>query len=222
MVIISGANDGLGLELAKIFCSNGYKVIGIDIKTNNLKKINNPSFIVVKGNITKARTIIRIKNISNSIKDNNILLFNNAAFSCLERTPYIKYNQINKILTTNLISPILLTNYLLYNNNQNISIINILSKVAFSGNKNILYSVSKWGLRGFSESLKEVYKDNDNIKIINVIPCSMKTSYWNNKPINKEKLKLIDPCIIAKKIYKHIIINNNHTDLFIKKEEYLN
>ena len=222
MVIISGANSGLGLELTKIFCTNNYKVLATDISNNNLKKIKNNNLIIIKGDITKSKTIIKIKHTIKFSNDNDILLFNNAAFSSLEKKPYIKYSDIDKIISTNLISPVLLTDYLLYNNDKNISIVNILSKVAFEGNKNSLYSISKWGLRGYSESLKEIYKGNDKINIINVIPCSMKTSYWDNKPVNKEKLILINPNIIADRIYEHIIKNNSIDDLFIKKEEYLN
>lgn len=221
MIIISGANSGLGLELTKIFCSNNHKVIATDIKTNNLKRLNN-NIIVIKGNITKKTTINKIKNLSNLFNDGKIVLFNNVGFSCIEKSPYINHNEYKKILKTNLISPVLLTNYLLYNSEKQFLIINILSKVAYSGNKNALYSVSKWGLRGYSEALKEIYKDNPSINIVNIIPCSMNTSYWDNKPIKKEQLTLIDPNIIAQRIYNHIIVENSTTDLFIKKEEYLN
>lgn len=221
MVIISGANNGLGLELTKIFCSKKYKVIAFDIKTNNLKKLEYNNLTIIKGNINKRRVIKKIINVCKCVNKEKIILFNNAAFSCLEKNPYIKYKYYQKILNTNLISPILLSDYLLYNYN-NVMIVNILSKVAYSGNRNAIYSVSKWGLRGYSESLKEIYKNNKKVKIINVVPCSMKTSYWDNKPIGKDKLTLIDPNIIANKIYDHTIINNDSSDLFIKKEEYLN
>ena len=221
MVIITGGNSGLGHELTKLFCLNNHKVLAIDIKDSNLKKIKNDNLIIIKGNINKLKTILKIKYRIESIHDESIILFNNAAFSCLEKSPYINYKKLDKILLTNLVSPIILTDYLLYNDDRNFSIINILSKVAFSGNKNTLYTVSKWGLRGYSESLKEIYKDNDKIRIINVVPCSMQTSYWDNKPINKGQLKLIEPSIIANIIYNHVIKKNSIDDLFIKKEEYL-
>lgn len=36
MVVITGANNGLGLELTKLFLKNNYKVLGIS-KNSNLK-----------------------------------------------------------------------------------------------------------------------------------------------------------------------------------------
>ena len=44
-----------------------------------------------------------------------------------------------------------------------------------------MYSASKWGLRGFSNSLK---LESDNLKILDVYPTNMRT--WPNRPDSQD------------------------------------
>ena len=226
MIIITGANNGLGFELVKIFLKNNFDVIAISKSNYNLKKIaKNPKLKVITRDLNKKRTLYKIHNyiISNNIHIH--LLINNVAYSCIEKNPYFKFNQIHKIINTNLISIMQLTNMILNTRvnklNEETQIVNILSSVAFKGNMNAIYAVSKWGLRGYTECLKEIYK-NDNIFVTNITPCSMNTSYWNNKPSDIDKSKFASPILVAEDIYNHLISKNKHEDLVLKKERYSN
>lgn len=223
MIIITGANNGLGLELTKIFLHNNFDVIAISKGKNNLSKISNNHLKIILGDLTKKSTIKKIGNIINKHKYNIDLLINNVAYSCIEDEPYILYNQINQIINTNLISVMNLTNYIIniQGKDNKLHIVNILSSVVFKGNKNSIYTVSKWGLRGYTECINYTYK-KENIIASNIVPCSMKTSYWNNKPRNINISSFADPKDVAKDIYIHLNSKNRYNDLILKKEQYYN
>ena len=75
------------------------------------------------------------------------------------------------MIDVNLTAPILLTFYLL---DQLTDIININSIVGLEiKSSRTLYSATKWGLRGFAQSLKE---ENKNINILDVYPTNIQTT----------------------------------------------
>lgn len=47
MILITGTNNGLGLELTKIFLQNGFDVMAISKSKNNLKKISNSRLKII-------------------------------------------------------------------------------------------------------------------------------------------------------------------------------
>ena len=75
------------------------------------------------------------------------------------------------MIDVNLTAPILLTYHL---QSYLTDIININSMVGLEiKSPRTLYSATKWGLRGFSQSLKQ---ENKNINILDVYPTNIKTS----------------------------------------------
>ena len=79
--------------------------------------------------------------------------------------------EIYKMIDVNLTAPILLTYHL---QSYLTDIININSMVGLEiKSPRTLYSATKWGLRGFSQSLKQ---ENKNINILDVYPTNIKTS----------------------------------------------
>ena len=100
------------------------------------------------------------------------MLINNAAIGCPSK-PFSEYNfeEINYMIDVNLRAPILLS-FLLKDSLTNI--ININSMVGLEVKKNrTLYSATKWGLRGFSNSLEA---EQNSIKILSVYPTNIKTN----------------------------------------------
>jgi len=181
-VLITGSSKGLGKELALIFASYGYDIILHGRDTADLTMIKEKVFkkkvscSIVKGDLRVNKTIRELFRIA---KEKNIsLLINNAGSHCphlpLEK---IKDNQINEILITNLVAPIRLTKriYSLFLNKGYGTIININSLSGLKPQKlRSIYCASKWGLRGFTDSLK-LESQKAGIRILGIYPGRIKT-----------------------------------------------
>lgn len=85
------------------------------------------------------------------------------------------------------------------------TIVNIISTTAFdgmNGSSGATYVASKYALRGFTNALKDEYKDS-NIKIIGVYPGGIKTDLFNSAPPeNLDQFMQVDE--VAEKIIKNL------------------
>tara|TARA_Y200000002_G_scaffold354460_1_gene334720 strand:+ start:119 stop:700 length:582 start_codon:yes stop_codon:yes gene_type:complete len=173
-VLITGTSRGLGIYLADKFTSEGHIVF----------KHNGRSHFDIS-DINELTSLAKL-----AIENNVSVLINNAAIGC----PNIEFQnytvkQINDMIDVNLRAPILLS-YMLVN--QLNTIININSMVGLEVKKpRTIYSATKWGLRGFSNSLKE---ENTTLNILDVYPTNIKTS--------PERLNAMDPTMVVNKIYE--------------------
>jgi len=172
-VLITGANSGLGKHLVSKFKNEGY-----DVMEHNGSKhydISNED---------------NIKALARDAKDFGVnILINNAAITCPSKE-FLLYSdsEILNMIKVNLTAPILLTYYLM---DQLSNIININSMVGLEVKPiRTLYSATKWGLRGFSQSLKE---ENKNINILDVYPTNIKTS--------PDKVNAMDIDFVVNSIY---------------------
>ena len=175
-VLITGSSNGLGKHLALYFLEKGHEVI---LHGRNKEKLETIlSEIKSKNKLVKyyACDLLEeksIENLANFAKTENIkILINNAGMHCKNK-PFLDLDieYINNIINLNLKVPIILTYYLLSSLN---NIININSMSGIESKKyRTLYAASKWGLKGFSESLKnEINKKY----ILDVYPTSIKTN----------------------------------------------
>lgn len=136
-VLITGTSKGLGYQLAKKFEKEGHSV---------LKHFGKRDY-----NLSSQ---MEIKELAKNAKQFGVkVLINNAGILCpgIEFKDY-SLEKINEFIDVNLRAPIILI-HLLKDEIENI--ININSIVGLEVKRNrTLYSASKWGLRGFSNSLK--------------------------------------------------------------------
>jgi short-subunit dehydrogenase len=155
-ILITGSNSGLGKHLLSKFKNEGYEIF----EHNGSKHydLSNPD------EIKKLADDARIFGIN--------ILINNAAIVCPNKEfSLYSVEEIHKMINVNLSAPILLTYYL---QNFLTDIININSMVGLeTKSPRTLYSATKWGLRGFSQSLKQ---ENKNINILDVYPTNIKTT----------------------------------------------
>ena len=113
--------------------------------------------------------------------------------------PEMNEDQMWDSLETNLVAPIKLTYkiYSLLKEQGYGSIININSIVGKEPKKfRSIHSATKWGLKGFSKSLR-IEAEENGIKVINVYPTQIKTV--------KEHTFGLEPYDVAKKIYEEHI-----------------
>ena len=149
-------------------------------------------------------------------KGNISVLVNNAAIPCYGLSlDEMDKDQISNSLETNLVAPIKLTRkiYPLLKKQGYGSIININSIVGKEPKKfRSVHSATKWGLKGFSKSLR-IEAEENSIKVINVYPTQIKTV--------KEHTYGLEPHDVAKKIYEEHI-NGDTGELVIdgRPEEF--
>ena len=209
--VITGGSSGLGLELAKQLQNHTNSTICLISKTKTkmdeaIKHLtgNVISFI---GDISDENFV---KNTFSTLQKQGYTidyLFNNAGVGLFGNPDENTADITTSVINTNLIGTILVTNYaipLMKDNGG--KIINILSSAALKGNPyESLYCASKWGVRGFTESLKSYYKGKTK-KVVGVYPGGMNPQFWNNyiNYVSNEKSNtFMDPANVAK-----IILNN--------------
>ncbi len=205
LVVITGGNSGLGLELVKLF-SKKYEVLVIA----RTKREELSGGLYKYGDICNEEFV---KGLYSSIaeKYNICYLVNNAAVGAFGSPETNNLKKIDAVLGAGLCGLILNTTYALpLMKVKGGKIVNILSSAALKGNVNeSLYCAAKWGGRGFTESLKTTYKGT-NIKVIGVYPGGMDTAFWNNNRdyVPEEKsVKWMNPADVAKVIYDNITNN---------------
>jgi 3-oxoacyl-[acyl-carrier protein] reductase len=202
-VLVTASSKGLGKAIAKEFAFNGYDII---LNGRDETKVYDTQFEInhnissdvmcesVIGDLRSNDVIEKLYKVS---KGNISVLVNNAAIPCygLSLDEMDEY-QISNSLETNLVAPIKLTRkiYPLLKKQGYGSIININSIVGKEPKKfRSVHSATKWGLKGFSKSLRLEAKEN-GIKVINVYPTQIKTV--------KEHTYGLEPHDVAKKIYE--------------------
>jgi len=180
-VLITGASSGIGWHLALKFSEEGHSLLLTGRNKERLREIHSLTSqkVDTKWCVADLETTEGVEKLSEMASFTGVqVLINNAAVIC-PGVPLIELTteDINAILDVNLRAPILLTR-LLYENLD--SVININSMVGLEIKKNrTLYSASKWGLRGFSQSLAEEYKDK-GVNVLDVYPTNVKT--WPGRP----------------------------------------
>ncbi len=107
-------------------------------------------------------------------------------------------------------------------NEADLKIINIMSSAALRGNKQeAVYCATKWGERGYTESLKVAYKGT-SVKVIGVYPGGINTNFYKNSRdyVSEEKQSsFMNPSDVAKTILDNVLNETNLTvaDIIIER-----
>jgi len=224
IIIITGGASGLGFELVKRSLTKGLMVCNIDKNTEKMNELditfkeNYKGFI---GDISDEKfiteTISEIRNMGN-IK----VLINNAGEPSFKLpTDYTK-EDIEKCFKGLQGMIIASTQVLKAKEEKDVKIVNIMSSAALRGNKQeSVYCATKWGERGYTESLKVAYKGT-SVKIIGVYPGGINTNFYkaSRDYVSEEKQhKFMNPSEVANIIMENIFSTNNLTvaDIIIER-----
>jgi len=186
--LITGSSKGLGRSLALEFAKHGYNII---LHGRDLKRLEE----VRKAIRRKGRKCEFVAGDINSLKTENALfdiaklmklkvLINNAAIysnAPIHRVPRESYQAL---IDTNLVTPISMTAFAfhLFQLKKEGLIININSIAGKRpGQDEAVYCASKYGLRGFSESIKPSAAEF-GIRILDVYLGAVRTDMVKNRP----------------------------------------
>lgn len=218
IIIVTGGSNGLGKAIVDYSLNNNLIVCNLDKDKLDIDNENYKEFI---GDVSDENFV---KNSINEIsKLGNIkYLINNAGEPSFKMpTEYCK-EDIEKCFKGLKGMILCSTSVLKVKNEENVKIVNIMSSAALRGNKQeSVYCATKWGERGYTESLKTAYKGT-TVKIIGVYPGGINTNFYANSrdyvSIEKQNT-FMNPNEVAKIICDNIFsdLNLNVADIIIER-----
>lgn len=224
IIIITGGANGLGLELVKQSIERDLFVCNIDKDYEKMKTLDSTYEDNYKGFIGDVSDEEFIRNTINEIsKQGNIsILVNNAGEPSFKLPKEYEKRDIDKCFKGLQGMILCSTETLKIKEEKDLKIVNIMSSAALRGNKQeAVYCATKWGERGYTESLKVAYKGR-SVKVIGVYPGGMNTDFYKDSRdyVSVEKsnsfMKAED---VAKTIIDNVIndINLTVADIIIER-----
>ena len=182
VAIITGASSGIGLACSEAFLAAGFEVIGLarDFSKTTLDHLNfrkECMDLSSPGEIQKTLPGI-LKSLTKPLK----VLVSNAGIGKMGYLEQLADSDIERVIATNLLGHILVTKYclpILKKQNECSDLIFVGSESARQGGKEgSVYSASKFGLRGFAQSLRsECAKAGVRVNLIN--PGAVRSSFFD-------------------------------------------
>jgi len=192
-VVLTGANGGIGSEIAKQLSAAGVTLVLVGLDEAGLQHLNQllgGQHHTVQADISISEDRQSIVTFCQHLKDGVDIVINNAGVGQFCLFEDIDEAQILNIININLSSTILLTQSLLpllltRPTAQIINIGSILGSIGFPGST--VYCATKFGLRGFTEALRRELMDT-KISIRYFAPRATNTTINTDKVVamNKE------------------------------------
>ncbi|MFT5280869.1 MAG: short-subunit dehydrogenase [Flavobacteriaceae bacterium] len=182
MIVITGASDGVGKQVAKLYKEAGKTVVNISRRECEYADINI---------CLSLREGDQIKEASDKILeiDEPIEVIVNAVGVWGEE-PFGKITEveIKRLMSTNVKAPMLLVSNLFERiKKDETDILNIISTAGVRGRAEFpLYSASKWAERGYTKSLQEALNGTKS-RVISFCPGGINTDFFEkagNKDLN--------------------------------------
>lgn len=195
MILVTGANKGIGFEIVKELLKDNNKIIAVSKSIDNLELINNENLIVYQCDLNYLKNL---NNLFDYIQNNDYevdTLINNAGIGCFGKIESFSLNDWNQIINLNLTVPFLLIREFCVNMKKNNAgrIINICSDASYLGfDEAAAYCASKHGLLGLGKALNFELKKY-GIQVNSICPGRVDTYFNKKKPGDRpNSLKAID------------------------------
>lgn len=173
MIVITGASDGLGRQLAKLYKEAGGKVINISRRESEFAAVN------ILKDLTKGSEIEEAAKEVAAIEEPLEAIVNCAAVMSIQPLGEITEEEVKRVMATNVKSAILLVSFLHERiRKDGTDIVNVASTVGTKAYADqALYGASKWAMRGFSKNLQVEFKGTPN-RVISFCPGGFKTKMF--------------------------------------------
>ena len=181
ILIITGGCSGLGFEIVRQAIERGLFVCNLARNKEKMEQLDNLFQNNYKGFVGDITDEEFVKEAIQQIAalGNIKYLVNCAEKACFKKPIEYTSDDVNTSLAGLKGMVLCTTETLKVKEERNLKIVNIMSSAALKGNKGeALYCATKWGERGYTESLKEAYKGT-TVKIIGVYPGGMNTEFWD-------------------------------------------
>lgn len=195
MIIITGASDGLGLEVAKIYKQAGMTVVNISRRQSEFADYN------ILHNLQEGEEIQSAVGEILQIDEKLEAVINCIGVWTSEPIGKITEAEIKRTMATNVKSNILITSELLEKIKQDSAdVLNVISTAGLKGNSHhALYVASKWAQRGYTLSLQDELKDT-KCRVISFCPGGIKTKLFEKdlgEDITEDQTTWMNPADLA-------------------------
>ncbi|WP_254119610.1 SDR family oxidoreductase [Bacillus sp. FJAT-29790] len=225
VVVITGAGSGLGASLAKKYSKLGYHVCLLGrtrSKLNLTAETLTQSYSIYEVDVTSNSDVAKvIQSIKDEIGPIDILI-NNAGMGVFGLAENLNENSVHAMIDINLKGTIFCTQEVLPDmkkRNQGF-IINIVSTAGVEGKINeTVYCASKFGVRGFTESLALELKET-SVGVFGAYMGGMKSEFWDGIFTQEQIKDFMDPDDVADIIIENTKLRKNLlvTEVIIKNK----
>ena len=218
--IITGGSSGLGCEIAKQLRNSGFDVILIGKSKEKLNRAqaqletikSDAAIECFDFDISDEASVKSFFKVLNDRHEVITYIFNVAGKSYYGSIEEITQADIMDTLKANMIGLMLMTAHgvklLKSFPAPKQRIVSILSTAALKGKKHeTIYNASKWGARGFLESVRDEVSST-HIDIINIYPGGMLTPFWDNSSSGYEVDTFMRPEDVAKQVVAMTLDHN--------------
>ncbi|TCP24549.1 short-subunit dehydrogenase [Scopulibacillus darangshiensis] len=223
-IVITGGGSGLGRTLAFEYGSSGLQPILLGRNEEKLKAVQKE--LTDKG----IETVIKTCDITDS---NDIkaaageltatfeidMLINNAGIGFFGPFESMTEDEIGVMIDTNIKGTIMMTQSFTpyFHKKGQGKILNIISTAGLKGKRNeAVYCATKFAVRGFSESLKSEWSEEENLSVVSAYMGGMNTPFWDETDHIENPEKLASPEAVAAYIFRH---DDGRDDIHVNKEE---
>lgn len=159
MIVITGASDGLGLQLSRVMKEANKTVVNISRRESKYADYN------ILANLREGQEIEAAATAVAAIDEPLEALVNCAGVMSIQPLGSITEDEIKRVMATNVKSAILLVSYLVERiKKDGTDIVNVASTVGLKAYVDqAVYGASKWAMRGFSQNLQVELKDTNRV-----------------------------------------------------------
>lgn len=196
-ILVTGASEGLGLEICKKFLSQGWQVVGVSRHKPDIDIEYIEADLTDEANLTNVIDIVKEKH-----PDINVLV-NCAGVIDVQSLENIDYSKTENLFKLNVLAPMMLVSRLksvILNNEADI--VNVGSTVGFKAyDSQAAYGASKWALRGFNENLRLEFKGT-KVRVFSFNPGGFKSRLFEKATGTQVDLsQYMDPKYLAELLF---------------------
>jgi len=178
IMVITGANSGIGLECVKQFLNDGWHISAISRKSNNLVNLTpSDKLDIYECDVTNYTALQGV--VTDIITKHNVIdsLINNAGVSIYNELQNLKHSEIQEMIDTNIKG---FTNALeiiipIMQKNKSGTVLNMSSLAdRYPRPNSPVYAATKAYVRSMSDSLR-VSNAKYNIRVMNLSPATVNT-----------------------------------------------
>lgn len=173
MIIITGASDGLGLQLAKLYKEAGKTVVNISRRECEYAEHNIVLNLREGAEIQEAARQVLVLAEPIEALVNSVGTFSQEGFGDITE------DEIKRLMSTNVKAPMLLTSELIKRiKSDEADVLNVISTAGTKGNpEHPVYAASKWAERGYTKALQAELKGS-KCRVISFCPGGMQTGFF--------------------------------------------